>query len=171
MLFTSAAKSNKEKPVEQLETKTKDKRWVLCTQDAVYRVRNSAIFDHWILVKLKKTTIFQLSPYRIRSLCPFHCCFLLSRWLKISFRLFDSGLWMFIVCLLADGWWRCLYCILFGILRLTPLLPLRSDLHVSMCTQESKTNLNSGTNEATPHLLASNNNGQQQQHPTNNFTN
>lgn len=35
-----------------------------------YRVRNSAIFDHWILVKLKKTTIFQLSSYRIQSFCP-----------------------------------------------------------------------------------------------------
>lgn len=28
---------------------------------------HSAVLDHWILVKLKKTTIFQLSSYRIRS--------------------------------------------------------------------------------------------------------
>lgn len=29
---------------------------------------NSAVSDHWILVKLKKTTIFQLSSYRIYSI-------------------------------------------------------------------------------------------------------
>lgn len=137
VIYEQSQRDGRKKPTTMERQRDEEKRGM--GEFLVYitsRVRNSAIFDHWILVKLRKTTISQLSSYRIRSLA--------------RTSIFDSlGLW---ICLVGEmTWLHFIPCVSIFISQIQKIAA-RSDLLCVQQRESSWARLNSGTNKA-PHLL------------------